>query len=81
MTDCLSQGNPRSAITPTMRGSGMKLVLGGVVASLLAQGFEEKLASSLAVSLHAAAADKISSEGLRGIIASDLMLPMRQLLG
>ena len=66
---------------PGMATAGMGDVLGGVVASLLAQGFEEKLASSLAVSLHAAAADKISSEGLRGLIASDLMLPMRQLLG
>ena len=66
---------------PGMATAGMGDVLGGVVASLMAQGFEEKFASSLAVSLHAAAADKISSEGLRGIIASDLMLPMRQLLG
>ena len=66
---------------PGMATAGMGDVLGGVVASLLAQGFEKKFASSLAVSLHAAAADKISSEGLRGIIASDLMLPMRQLLG
>ena len=52
-----------------------------MIASLLAQGLEEKLASSLSVCLHAAAADKISSEGMLGIIASDLMLPMRQLLG
>ena len=66
---------------PGMATAGMGDVLGGVVASLLAQGLEEKLASSLSVSLHAAAADKISSEGMLGIIASDLMLPMRQLLG
>jgi len=66
---------------PGMATAGMGDVLGGVVASLLAQGLEAKLASSLAVSLHAAAADKIRSEGMRGMIASDLMVPMREFLG
>ena len=66
---------------PGMATAGMGDVLGGVVASFLAQGLEAKLACSLAVSLHAAAADKIRPEGMRGMIASDLMVPMREFLG
>ena len=44
-------------------------------------GFSKNLAASLAVCLHAAAADKICQNGMRGMTASDVILPMRELLG
>ncbi len=64
-----------------MATAGMGDVLAGVIASFLAQGLKMNVAASLAVSLHSAAADKIGYKGVRGMIASDLMVPMRALLG
>ena len=55
-------------------------VLTGVLAGLLAQGMESNRASQSAVALHACAADIYTAEnGLVGMLASDLMEPLRRL--
>jgi NAD(P)H-hydrate epimerase len=70
-----SQGNPGMAT------AGMGDVLTGVIAALVAQGLDLETAAESGVALHAAAADLGISEGMRGMIASDLFPDIRQLLG
>ncbi len=55
-------------------------VLTGVLAGLLAQGMESYRAAQSAVALHACAADIYAAgNGLVGMLASDLMIPLRRL--
>jgi NAD(P)H-hydrate epimerase len=65
---------------PGMAGGGMGDVLTGVIAGLVAQGWEMPLAAELGVCLHAAAADKAARAGQRGLLASDLMSHIRRLV-
>ena len=65
---------------PGMASGGMGDVLSGVVGSLLAQKVEPVEAAALAVCLHGAAADEAAEDGQRGLLASDLLAPMRALL-
>ena len=65
---------------PGMASGGMGDVLTGVVAGLLAQGFELEDAACLGVCLHAAAADEAARDGERGMLASDLLPRLRGLL-
>lgn len=67
-------GNPGMAV------GGMGDVLTGVVAALLAQGLCGFEAASTAVCLHAAAGDRAALAGQRGLIAGDLLHPLRQLV-
>jgi NAD(P)H-hydrate repair Nnr-like enzyme with NAD(P)H-hydrate dehydratase domain len=55
-------------------------VLSGVIGALLAQGLEPALALSLAVTVHACAADRAARDGERGLLASDLLPVIRHLL-
>lgn len=64
---------------PVMAGPGFGDVLGGVVAALLAQGMQLADAACLAVWLHARAGEQLATEG-RGVVAGDLIAPMRILL-
>lgn len=64
---------------PVMAGPGFGDVLGGVVAALLAQGMQLADAACLAVWLHARAGEQLATEG-RGVVAGDLIAPMRTLL-
>lgn len=64
---------------PVMAGPGFGDVLGGVIAALLAQGMAPLDATCLAVWLHARAGEELAGEG-RGVVASDLLSPMRRLL-
>lgn len=64
---------------PVMAGPGFGDVLGGAIAALLAQGMAPLDAACLAVWLHARAGELLSGEG-RGVVASDLLVPMRSLL-
>lgn len=64
---------------PVMAGPGFGDVLGGVIAALLAQGMPALPAACLAVWLHARAGERLAAQG-RGVVASDLLMPMRQLL-
>jgi NAD(P)H-hydrate epimerase len=66
---------------PGMASGGMGDVLGGLIAALLAQGLEPALAARLGVLVHARAADLAAgAEGERGLLASDLLPRIRQLL-
>lgn len=66
---------------PGMASGGMGDVLSGVLGGLLAQGLEPGLATQLAVCLHGTAADLAAEEnGQRGLLATDLLPYLRQLL-
>jgi NAD(P)H-hydrate epimerase len=65
---------------PGMATAGMGDVLTGVVGALLAQGATAWEAACLGVGLHARAGDAaVAEDGERGLIASDLLLPLRRL--
>jgi NAD(P)H-hydrate epimerase len=59
---------------PGMASGGMGDVLSGIIGGLIAQGLSKANATRLAVCLHSAAADNAAKEsGERGLLASDLM--------
>ncbi|PLW81879.1 bifunctional ADP-dependent NAD(P)H-hydrate dehydratase/NAD(P)H-hydrate epimerase [Kineobactrum sediminis] len=66
---------------PGMASGGMGDVLSGVIGGLLAQDLVGLDAAALAVCLHGAAADIASEQGQKGLLAGDLMVPLRALLG
>ncbi len=65
---------------PGMASGGMGDVLTGVLVALLAQGLSLSAASRLGVCLHAAAADIAAEQGMRGLLATDLLPALRMLL-
>lgn len=66
---------------PGMASGGMGDLLTGIVAALLAQGCDAWDAACLGAGLHARAGDLATrDEGERGLIATDLLLPLRRLL-
>lgn len=65
---------------PGMASGGMGDVLAGVVGGLLAQRLPPPAAAELGVAVHGAAADAAAADGERGLVASDLLAPMRRLL-
>jgi hydroxyethylthiazole kinase-like uncharacterized protein yjeF len=66
---------------PGMASGGMGDVLSGVIAGLLAQGLALKDAAQQGVHIHGLAADlAVEKDGERGLLASDLMDPLRQLV-
>lgn len=66
---------------PGMASGGMGDVLSGVIAGLLAQGLALKDAAQQGVHIHGLAADlAVEKDGERGLLASDLMGPLRQLV-
>lgn len=70
-----SRGNPG------MASGGMGDVLTGILAGLIAQGMPPGDAAGAGVMLHGAAADlSAATEGERGLLASDLLPIVRQLL-
>jgi len=72
--DLCTQGNPGMAT------AGMGDVLTGVIAALVAQGLSLLDAARLGVVAHAAAGDKASVHGERGILARDLFEGLRACL-
>lgn len=66
---------------PGMASGGMGDVLSGVIGALLAQGQAPLAAAALGVCLHGAAGDIAAEDGQRGLVASDLMPHLRELLG
>ncbi|WP_018971346.1 bifunctional ADP-dependent NAD(P)H-hydrate dehydratase/NAD(P)H-hydrate epimerase [Rudaea cellulosilytica] len=64
---------------PGMATGGMGDALTGVIASLLAQGFDAWGAAWTGVALHARAGDVAARDGEAGLIASDLLGPLRRL--
>lgn len=65
---------------PGMASGGMGDVLTGVIAGLLAQGLSLSEAAKAGVRLHGAAGDVAALDGERGLLAHDLMEPLRQLI-
>ena len=66
---------------PALASGGMGDVLTGIIAGLIAQGLEMVDACQLAVCLHRRAAD-LATRGIgeRGLLATDLMSPIRRLM-
>jgi NAD(P)H-hydrate epimerase len=64
---------------PGMASGGMGDLLTGIVAALLAQGCDAWQAACLGVGLHARAGDHAACRGERGLLASDLLAPLRAL--
>ncbi|HEY8681953.1 MAG TPA: NAD(P)H-hydrate dehydratase [Rhodanobacter sp.] len=64
---------------PGMASGGMGDLLTGIVAALLAQGCTTWQSACLGVGLHARAGDMAAQQGERGLLASDLLLPLRAL--
>lgn len=64
-----------------MASAGMGDVLAGICGAMLAQGLELEDAAKMAAWLHSKAADLAAEEGLRGMLASDLLPFVRRLLG
>lgn len=64
---------------PGMATGGMGDVLTGVIAGLVAQGLSLDEAARFGVCLHSLAADDVAqTHGERGLLASDLMAPLRR---
>jgi len=55
-------------------------VLTGVIVALLAQGLTPIEAAHLGVWVHASAGDQAAASGERGIMASDLLTPVREII-
>lgn len=64
---------------PGMATGGMGDLLTGIVAALLAQGCDARQAACLGVGLHARAGDRAARQGERGLLATDLLAPLRAL--
>ena len=69
-----------TAGNPGMATGGMGDVLTGIIAGLLAQGLHSYDAARFGVQLHAQSADIAAQQGMRGMLASDLFVPLRQLV-
>ncbi len=65
---------------PGMASGGMGDLLSGVLAALIAQGIVLSQALPLGVALHAAAGDRAAGQTPRGLLASDLLPQLRQLV-
>lgn len=67
-------GNPGMAV------GGMGDVLSGIIGGLIAQGLSPIQAAQLGAVLHGSAADLAAEEGERGMLATDLLPHLRQLV-
>lgn len=79
----ISQGRQVAVCTagnPGMASGGMGDVLTGIIASLVAQGLSMYDSSRFGVQLHAQSADLAARDGTRGMLASDLFVPLRKLV-
>ncbi|WP_449428970.1 NAD(P)H-hydrate dehydratase [Rhodanobacter umsongensis] len=64
---------------PGMASGGMGDLLTGIIAALMAQGCTAWQAACLGVGLHARAGDLAAQHGERGLLATDLLAPLRLL--
>ena len=66
---------------PGMATGGMGDVLSGIIGALLAQGLSAHDAARFGALLHGMAADRAAArDGQRGLLATDLLEPLRHLL-
>ncbi|MFD1008834.1 NAD(P)H-hydrate dehydratase [Oceanisphaera ostreae] len=63
-----------------MASGGMGDLLSGIIGAFMAQGLAPFHAASLAVCLHSLAGDMAAAQGMRGMLASDLLSPLRSLI-
>lgn len=70
----IDAGNPGMAV------GGMGDLLTGVIAALIAQGLTPFEAATFGALAHAAAGDVAAVDGERGLLPSDLLMPLRRLL-
>ena len=80
VTDLHGNLNVCFAGNPGMSTGGMGDVLTGVIAGLVAQGIDIETAAQVGVLIHARAADMAASFGERGMMATDLMPYLRELV-
>ncbi len=69
-----------TAGNPGMATGGMGDVLTGIISGLIAQGLTIHDAARFGVQLHAQSADIAAKNGMRGMLASDLFVPLRKLI-
>jgi NAD(P)H-hydrate epimerase len=65
---------------PGMASGGMGDLLTGIIAALIGQGWSLFDAAITAVYIHGKAADRAAVDGERGLLATDLLIHLRQLL-
>ncbi len=65
---------------PGMASGGMGDILTGIIAGLLAQGLRLADAACAGVYIHAKAGDRAAQKGERGLLASDLMPHLREIV-
>ena len=65
---------------PGMASGGMGDLLAGIISALLAQGCDAWHAACLGVGLHARAGDLAAQSGERGLLATDLLQPLRAMV-
>ena len=65
---------------PGLATGGSGDVLTGVIGALLAQGLKPSEAARLGVWVHASAGDRVAANGERGMMASDLLTPLRDIM-
>lgn len=65
---------------PGLATAGSGDVLAGLIGSLLAQGLSLNHGAQIGVSVHAQSAKQEQAKGMRGMLASDLFLPIRDFL-
>jgi NAD(P)H-hydrate epimerase len=65
---------------PGMAAPGMGDVLTGVIAGLLAQGLTAQQAATTGVEAHARAGDSAAGTAQRGLLASDLLAALRDVV-
>ncbi|MCL1078476.1 NAD(P)H-hydrate dehydratase [Parashewanella spongiae] len=65
---------------PGLASGGCGDVLSGIIAALIAQGVDLASAAKMGVVVHGYAADIAVSKGERGMVASDLMTPIRHII-
>jgi NAD(P)H-hydrate epimerase len=63
-----------------MATGGSGDLLTGMIAAMLAQGFDLRESAELGVTLHAAAGDRAALQGERGMLAGDMLNELRGLL-
>ncbi len=65
---------------PGLASGGCGDVLSGIIAALMAQGFDKLSAAIMGVVVHGEAADRAAKDGERGMLAMDLMPHIRRLV-
>lgn len=65
---------------PGMASGGMGDALTGIITALLAQGLSLEAAATTGVWVHAHAADRATADGERGLLASDLITHLREVI-